>query len=1234
MTEGVKEPHCAHPKHLTCACGHRTGDWQHGRVPSAAIRDQCVAIRTLLSDLVNTVGAVLTSRPKHVWQVYGGFQRIYEATKNIFYHGCIHSDTQGNADIWPFVVGLRVLSPVLGPYTEVSSVSRPADEWIHSSLQKLQLAAKVTALTIDKDYVKKHYQPWALLCSPAHTAAVIKCLQALEENSQDLLADIDPKLLVGTQWISSGSAVESIHHRPSGLPRHILDGQSLEKKKKSPEKRNTSSLPTSPITDRNWAPVWPTQSDNGKRRGEQGFVETPKNDRAASKYTTDPVNINRNCSRKLFPNDNIVPLRRGKSEASIKVFMKGHFHPWEQPVRKDQEDRSITLMTRESPDGSSGSSDWPATSPVSQVPSFIGKDISEVSSSTIAKLVQGKSPGESVSGTGARPKDSIIPQPLVIQQFCDVSDSGSGPRSNISPSLLQVDYGGENTASEGEASSLYSLHNQRAGLGFRTPQLRRRASSWRMMSVPADSDQDSEDTTDGSMPQASRRRRRLTPSQQRSGMSVKLLVDSRGILVAGETQGIEKQNGSKDIVSETFVTDQPSKDQNIPELSPLHHSTLDPSSESVSQLSKTNQPVRTPQLTDQVGSTVPHRTSTPVTAALHPDATDGIAFSAPGRVFKPSNLDIPEMSKSKKKTHGRSRSDGAQELVGKLRLSTSNTEPTLESGGAPGKISGSKEDVGLILQNPVRKRFMEDGGQSITLAADYGFFPRPQPGQSLIGFLSSKEFHKPYAELDRENAHFNISEAVIAALTQMQFDTWNREITAGSITAEDSDEEIRNLQARIREKRRQKLSGTAVSASPSVSTLTESTSDPQRWVRSLPLKVESTTDYSVCESPQSSTYNSESDLLSDFEEEYHNGSSIYGEETTLPLSRKTSVSDSIIFKGDLTAENVALNLLKHFSEQKLPKASELEWLVSEQEAPQKLLPLPTSVAVSPDDSGVPKDFQQPQTQLRGTSEWAPPRPQVILTLHTNTKRSVLMGTQGWRCAGCGMRVSERLSRHFRLCHYLGRYFCTTCHSNQTAVIPAKVLHKWDFKLYPVASFSSELLERMRSDPLFNVGAVNPRLYKRCRHLHQTHIYRLQLYHTLPYINTCSRGLSERAILGKLPQHWANDPHVYSLDDLLAIKGGQLVAEIKDVTSVCISHIAKCQVCLGRGFICEVCGRGEAIFPFQLDSTARCECCNACFHAGCFSPARCPRCIRRESRRSSREVIEKQDSVDSSSSKES
>lgn len=57
------------------------------------------------------------------------------------------------------------------------------------------------------------------------------------------------------------------------------------------------------------------------------------------------------------------------------------------------------------------------------------------------------------------------------------------------------------------------------------------------------------------------------------------------------------------------------------------------------------------------------------------------------------------------------------------------------------------------------------------------------------------------------------------------------------------------------------------------------------------------------------------------------------------------------------------------------RASDLEWLVSEEDAPQALLPLPKSWPVSPDDS------DEAVTPLRGTKEWAPPRPQIIFTLH-------------------------------------------------------------------------------------------------------------------------------------------------------------------------------------------------------------------------------------------------------------
>ena len=52
---------------------------------------------------------------------------------------------------------------------------------------------------------------------------------------------------------------------------------------------------------------------------------------------------------------------------------------------------------------------------------------------------------------------------------------------------------------------------------------------------------------------------------------------------------------------------------------------------------------------------------------------------------------------------------------------------------------------------------------------------------------------------------------------------------------------------------------------------------------------------------------------------------------------------------DNTADTVALSLLAQFPDAQLPAASELHWLVSEQDAPQQLLPLPNSKPVSPDD---------------------------------------------------------------------------------------------------------------------------------------------------------------------------------------------------------------------------------------------------------------------------------------------
>ena len=61
---------------------------------------------------------------------------------------------------------------------------------------------------------------------------------------------------------------------------------------------------------------------------------------------------------------------------------------------------------------------------------------------------------------------------------------------------------------------------------------------------------------------------------------------------------------------------------------------------------------------------------------------------------------------------------------------------------------------------------MEDGGNSVQPMST-GYFPRPIEGQSLFSFLTSGQFSRANAELDRENAHFRISEATIAAIEQV-----------------------------------------------------------------------------------------------------------------------------------------------------------------------------------------------------------------------------------------------------------------------------------------------------------------------------------------------------------------------------------------------------------------------------------------------------------------------------------
>jgi len=64
----------------------------------------------------------------------------------------------------------------------------------------------------------------------------------------------------------------------------------------------------------------------------------------------------------------------------------------------------------------------------------------------------------------------------------------------------------------------------------------------------------------------------------------------------------------------------------------------------------------------------------------------------------------------------------------------------------------------------------------------------------------------------------------------------------------------------------------------------------------------------------------------------------------------------------------------------------------------------------------------------------------------------------------------------RVCSFIGGYFCSECHVGQEWVIPARVIHNWDFRRYPVARRSAAFLEEIQHRPLLDLKSLNPRLY--------------------------------------------------------------------------------------------------------------------------------------------------------------
>jgi run domain Beclin-1 interacting cysteine-rich containing protein len=248
---------------------------------------------------------------------------------------------------------------------------------------------------------------------------------------------------------------------------------------------------------------------------------------------------------------------------------------------------------------------------------------------------------------------------------------------------------------------------------------------------------------------------------------------------------------------------------------------------------------------------------------------------------------------------------------------------------------------------------------------------------------------------------------------------------------------------------------------------------------------------------------------------------------------------------------------------------------------------------------------------RGTCEWAPPRQQIIFQIEPYKDLKKQMLVQEYRCAGCRMEVEQSLSKLYRYCYYHGKYFCQNCHSNKKAILPALVIHEWNFRQKSVSNIAYDLLAKIEDIPHYNISELNKGLYKRVMGLETMKSLRHQLVSTRQYIKTCRLATSLSSRYEDLG-HLATDSHVYSLKDLLSVEKGELQLRARALLEASFKHVKECEICKYKGHYCEICQRDDdIIYPFEAKRVVQCQQCFACYHKECFmqGAVSCPKCVR-------------------------
>ena len=157
-----------------------------------------------------------------------------------------------------------------------------------------------------------------------------------------------------------------------------------------------------------------------------------------------------------------------------------------------------------------------------------------------------------------------------------------------------------------------------------------------------------------------------------------------------------------------------------------------------------------------------------------------------------------------------------------------------------------------------------------------------------------------------------------------------------------------------------------------------------------------------------------------------------------------------------------------------------------------------------------------------------------------------LSAQGYRCGDCNTDIGfDCMFGEARICDYRGLYSCPECNRLEQLIIPARVIHNWDFRLRPVSRKAHAVLKVMYNRPVINLESTNPLLFNHVEEMREVRRVRENLSSMRKFLERCRFAKDNQLLVADLAnrRHIFESTHIYSLADLVDIKQSELLATI-------------------------------------------------------------------------------------------